>query len=49
LAGADRVDEAMREARICLRLRSDHAAAKRLMAQLSVRPKRAGQPVSLGN
>jgi O-antigen ligase/tetratricopeptide (TPR) repeat protein len=49
LARADRVDEALREARICLRLRADHAAAKSLMEQLSVRLKKAGRPRAAGN
>jgi len=38
LADADRADEAIHEARICLRLRRDHAAARRLIQNLAVRP-----------
>lgn len=46
LAAEDRVDDAMREARICLRLRPDHAAAKRLIEQLSIHPRVVGQSLS---
>jgi len=42
LAQTDRVEDAIREARICLRLRPDHAAAKKLIEQLSLRPETAG-------
>lgn len=38
LARAGRVDEAIHEARICLRLRVNHASARRLLEELSVRP-----------
>ncbi len=37
LAQADRADEAMHQARICLRLRPDHTSATRLIEQLSNR------------
>ncbi|MCJ7674310.1 MAG: hypothetical protein MUO33_04050, partial [Sedimentisphaerales bacterium] len=37
LAEANRIDEAIREARICLRLRPEFEAAKKLIADLSVR------------
>jgi len=46
LAEAGRVDDALREARICLRLRSDHDAARRLIEQLSVHPQAIGRPLS---
>lgn len=46
-AQIDRVEDAIREARICLRLRPDHAAARKLIEQLSVRPKDAGRPLSV--
>ncbi len=48
LAGENHTDEAIREARICLRLRSDHAAAKRLIEQLSIRPRMEARPLSAG-
>jgi len=38
LARAGRVAEAIHEARICLRLAANHAAARRLLEELSVRP-----------
>ncbi len=38
LAQAGRVEEAMHEARICLRLRSDHRPARRLLEELSLLP-----------
>jgi tetratricopeptide (TPR) repeat protein/O-antigen ligase len=37
LAQIDRIDEAMHEARICLRLREDYAPARQLLEQLAVR------------
>ncbi|MEN6334753.1 MAG: O-antigen ligase family protein, partial [Phycisphaerales bacterium] len=49
LADAGDVEGALREAGICLRLRSDHAGAKRLIGQLAVRPRTTGQPLSRGN
>jgi O-antigen ligase/tetratricopeptide (TPR) repeat protein len=42
LAQSGRVEDAIREARICLRLRPDHAAAKKLIEQLSLRPRTGG-------
>ncbi len=38
LARAGRVDEAIHEARICLRLAANHAPARRLLEELSVHP-----------
>lgn len=38
LAGQGQTEDAIHEARICLRLRSDYAAARRLIQQLSLRP-----------
>jgi len=46
LAAEDCVDDAMREARICLRLRPDHPAARRLIEQLSIHPRVVGQSLS---
>lgn len=37
LADADHIEEAIRHARICLRLRADYTAAKRLIEQLALR------------
>ncbi|MEN6333392.1 MAG: O-antigen ligase family protein, partial [Phycisphaerales bacterium] len=48
LAQTDRVEDAMREARICLRLRPDYGAAKKLIEQLSLRPRTARPPLSSG-
>jgi len=42
LAKTDRIDEAIREARICLRLRPEFKAAERLIADLSVHPAAVG-------
>jgi Flp pilus assembly protein TadD len=44
LAETGQVAEAMREARLCLRLRPEHAAAKQLLGDLSVRPSTATAP-----
>jgi len=41
LAGQGHTDEAIHEAKICLRLRADYAPARRLIQQLSVRPAEA--------
>jgi len=49
LADAGQVDDAMREARVCLRLRPDHADAKRLIGRLVTRPRTTAQPLSRGN
>ena len=42
LAQAGRIEEAIHEAEICLRLRPDHGPAKRLIEELSVRPVAVG-------
>ncbi len=45
LARAGRADEAMHEARVCLRFRPEYAPAKRMIAELSLQ---ADQPVASG-
>ena len=46
LAEAGRIDEAIHEADICLRLRPDHGPAKSLMERLSLRPAVAERPAA---
>lgn len=48
LARAGRVDEAMHEAQICLRLAPDSGPAKRLVEELSVLPDKPGQSTATG-
>jgi len=48
LVQVDRTEEAVHEAQICLRLRPDYAAAKKLIEGLSARSTAATQPLSGG-
>jgi len=48
LAQVNRLDEALHEAEICLRLRPDYAPAKSLMKELSTRPATPEQRAAIG-